>query len=448
MTSSTAPRKLGLPFRIALGVVTGIAGTIVTALLAFSLFYNIGAIKFEIPGNPLGAVTWDSAFKVEFSRVASALLVTAVSGLLVGMVAGTLAGRWILKRSARGVVAVSISGLFAVAILYLCVDVDDSAFLERSRKFRTRAMGNIDRDRLYKGFRMTPDATTSELGSIGKDNDPIGDDKWIAENADSIQRRWEECAEAREWMKYISSLQPYDSLCTDVGSPIIDFDVVRSVTKASVRHALLQVAEGRTEDGIGELSDVACFGQTLQGGSRNLVDLMIGVVIEKMAFEHLFNLAGSGAMAGHWADLDRVLNWSDTRRDQAVLQAFEADAAMITDALEAADRQSRGIFYPAMRLVWNPGATMQRLSDALTRTANAIVYDDEPALKRLSDLTVHEGLPSHIAFKNMVGVLTAEYAIPQSSERMANSLKGLKQLYGRLAKLRSEATSNSADAAR
>lgn len=445
MTSTKQQRKARLPLRILLGVVTGIAATAVTTLLALSLSYNLGATSFEISVNPTGTDDWSTLIKVEASKTASALLVTGVSGLLVGSIAGILAGRWILDRGAKQFAAISITAGFAETVFFLCVDIDDSALLETSRRFRTRHLGHIDRDRLYIGFRVTPGAKTSELGSIiGRDTDPIGDDKWIVENAESIQKRWEECADASEWMKYISSLQPYRSQCTDIGSPIVDFEVARSVSKACVRHALLLIARGETEGGIGELSDVARFGQTLQRGGGFLVDVMIGVVVEKLAFENLLRVAESGVLRGHWPELDRALNWSDAQRDQAVLEAFHSESAIMTGVFEKWDRQSRDIFYPAIRLVWNPGATMQRFSDLMTQTANAIVANNELEMERLSTLGVPEGLPSHLAFKNMIGALTAESAIPPGSKKVAASLKGLKEFHLTLAKLRAEAMPNSA----
>lgn len=114
--------------------------------------------------------------------------------------------------------------------------------------------------------------------------------EWLLENAEQIRSRWAQLKPVRAWAARLDDWPSFDDYIGKLTDPVLAFQPFRQMTMGAQELALLCCAEGKPEEAAGTIREMVRLGRHLENGSRALVTLMIGAVIEKTSLRTLQTL--------------------------------------------------------------------------------------------------------------------------------------------------------------
>lgn len=255
--------------------------------------------------------------------------------------------------------------------------------------------------------------------------------EWLLKNAEQIRSHWDQLQPVRQWAAKLEAWPSYDDYVSKLSDPFISFQPVRQMMFGAQEYALLCDAENQPEEAAAALAETIRLGRRLEQGSRALVTLMVGAVVEKYTLRTIQTLCErhpnhraiyakaleSAPTMKPWEDFERVL------RNEVVLGQLEMDRPQSTPkSPPVLSAISPG------RLLLNPHATARiYASYAEEVVASAKRGEFDSFKRREADLASNL---HRFHFKNPAGRYVARQS-PAAFEKVAQNL-------AELAKLRSE----------
>lgn len=121
---------------------------------------------------------------------------------------------------------------------------------------------------------------------------------FIAANRAALAADWETLAPQRAWLGRLNAFERFGDLTPgDFAADIPDFRAWRLLSQHLCAHAAGLAADGRSDEALLALVPLLEAGRKLQTSSRSLVRTMMGVTVERMAFDTAALVLDQGAVA-------------------------------------------------------------------------------------------------------------------------------------------------------
>lgn len=404
-----------------------------TSLWLLATFYNLGVSEQSVAFLPPPFNARVTEFDIAFKGRGIALFTGPVCGILISILALVVLLRTsrVYRRGYFASVAVLLTGLSIS--LYLMIDASPAVPPDGHLWHLKTTVQRVPKA-LYlqcskdEGFGRVQAWPKVEISSSDNESSKTS----ITGNREQILRDWETIAPIRKWVAEMNGYEGFDDYVVTCGSPLVDFPTLRQYVQTVRRHALLLTYEGRSEEAVIEARNLLLFGQKLEDGSRCVVTFMIGIVVEKAGLRLLLSMIRDGGakltrseLVGFDLDRDRE-DWSDYARalrcdGQSVIKSF----ALVDTAIALS---LRIIF----RFVWNPNSTIAGYQMRVETLATAVSNREFSVVANARDQPKDGELPRALHFKNMVGELTADFAMPIQLPKIGASLFDAKRLRGEL----------------
>lgn len=262
--------------------------------------------------------------------------------------------------------------------------------------------------------------------------------EWLHAHAAEIRANWEQLAPVRDWVRRANNYEGFDDYCDSFGSPIPAFKPLRAFSYASHQMALLLASEGHADKAVPILIDSMVLGRKLGDGSRTLVTLMVGCVIEKDAIATLEVMAKHSAFSTESRHGLEALLRSPTNEWDNFGRVLLNEAAcmrnwILGDDFARAITQLRGrdiVMRPLMLLGFNRHATINRYHREMTAGAQLAKCGNIAALQEWEQ--THAGQNQwHV--KNVVGQSLVDNVIHPDLTKIVYTLQHLREKRASLA---------------
>jgi predicted nuclease with RNAse H fold len=252
--------------------------------------------------------------------------------------------------------------------------------------------------------------------------------EWLMENAEQIRTRWEKLKPVRDWAAKLENWPSFDDYIAKLTDPMLSFPPLRQLTVGSQEYALLCAAEGKHQEAADTLADAIRLGRRLQKGSRALVTLMIGVVIEKAALRNFAVLCeGSPQQRTQiLATLARVAPidaW--THFDRTVLTEIKLGQIAIDEQYSAGQGGWAKLTKRLRCVLFNPHAGVRIYHGYVVQILQSAKTGDFEAFSR--QLADPKSEVRRFRFKNPAGYYIARVA-PGTFEKVAKGVDELIKL--------------------
>jgi hypothetical protein len=259
--------------------------------------------------------------------------------------------------------------------------------------------------------------------------------EWLHAHAAEISAHWEQLAPVRDWVRRVNNYEGFDDYCDSFGSPIPAFKPLRAFGYTSHQMALLLASKGHADEAVPILVDSMVLGRKLGDGSRTLVTLMVGCVIEKDAIGTLEVMANHSALSAdsrhrleallrsptnEWDNFDRVL-----LNEAACMRNW-----ILSDDFARAITQLRGrdiVMRPLLLLGFNRNATSNLYQREMATSAQFAKSSNIAALQQWEQAHAGQIEKGRWHIKNVVGQSLVDEVIHPDLTKITYTLQHLRE---------------------